>query len=146
MNLAIKIARYVLAAFMAFMGIQKFIGDVPIFQIIEANLQTDFGLALPFVDPVVKYATGVAELVAALLITVGFRFLGSALSAGVIGGAILAHLTVLGVHTPMTSAPDAETSPMLFIMAVVFFILSAAVTYANLPSGFLSKKTTTLAE
>ncbi len=121
---------YVLAAFMAFMGIQKFIGDVPIFLIIENNLEKDIGLVLPFVDPVIKYLTGVAEIAAAVILVAGLRLIGGGLSVAVIGGAILAHLTFLGVHTPMTSAPDAETSPVLFIMAIVFFVLAGAVTYA----------------
>ena len=32
-----------------------------------------------------------------------------------------AHLTVLGIHTPTGSDSDNETSPMLFMMAVVSF-------------------------
>lgn len=141
MNAITKWGAYVLAAFMAFMGIQKFIGDVPIFLIIENNLESDFGLAIPFIDPVVKYLTGAAELIAALLIVLGIRFYGSVLSVGIIGGAILAHITVLGIHTPMTSAPDAETSPILFIMALVFFALAAVISYGSfLQSPFAKQK------
>ncbi|MFC7291924.1 hypothetical protein [Hirschia litorea] len=124
-----KWGAYVLAAFMAFMGIQKFIGDVPIFIIIEDNLAADWGLTLPFIDPMLKYATGLGELAATVILVAGLRLIGGGLSLALIGGAILAHLTVLGVYTPMSSAPDAEKSPMLFIMALVFFALSAAVTY-----------------
>lgn len=131
MNAVSKWGAYVLAAFMAFMGIQKFIGDVPIFVIIENNLATDWGLSLPFIDPMLKYATGLGELLAAVLLVAGLRLFGGGLSLALIGGAIFAHLTVLGIQTPMTSAADAEKSPMLFIMAVVFFALSAAVTYGT---------------
>lgn len=125
-----KWGAYVLAAFMAFMGIQKFIGDVPIFIIIEDNLAADWGLTLPFIDPMLKYATGLGELAATVILVAGLRLIGGGLSLALIGGAILAHLTVLGVYTPMSSAPDAEKSPMLFIMALVFLALSAAVTYS----------------
>lgn len=130
-----KIVAYILAAFLAFMGIQKFIGDVPIFQIIETNLANDWGLSLSFVEPGMKYFTGVAELIAAALLLFGQRFLGGLLSLGLIGGAVLAHLTVLGVHTPTTSAPDAETSPVLFIMALVFLAVSAFVTAVSRPKS-----------
>ena len=123
-----RIATYVLAAFMAFMGIQKFIGDVPIFDIIEHNLKTVWGLSLPFIEPGLKYFTGVAELAAAALLIFGQRFLGGLASIGIIGGAILAHLTVLGVSTPTSSAEGAAHSPVLFIMALVFFAVSVYVT------------------
>ena len=131
-----RILADVLAAFMAFMGIQKFIGDVPIFQIIEANLQESFRLTLPFIDPVGKWVTGVLELGAAgLLVLLATRFYGAALSVAVIGGVILAHLTVLGIHTPTTGEPGAAESPVLFIMAVGSFLLALATTYLNRPSN-----------
>jgi len=112
---------------MAFMGIQKFIGDVPIFSIIETNLAENFGLSLPFVDPVVKYLTGVAELVAAALLVFGKRFLGGGLSVAIIGGAVLAHLTVLGIHTPMSGEAGAPESPILFFMALGSLAVAAVV-------------------
>ena len=124
---------YALAAFMAFMGIQKFIGDVPIFFVIENNLSSMLGLDLPFIDPSMKYITGVIELLAAGLIVFGKRFVGSALSLATIAGAIGAHLTVLGVLTPVSSAPDAEKSPALFVMAIIGFALAAAATFFNQP-------------
>jgi hypothetical protein len=40
--MVLRLIGYVLAAFMAFMGVQKFIGDVPIFAIIEANTATQW--------------------------------------------------------------------------------------------------------
>lgn len=114
---------------MVFMGVQKFIGDVPVFHIIEANLTDDYGVALPFIDPVVKYLTGVLEVLAAILLIFGRRFEGAILSLLIIGGAIFAHFTVLGINTPMSGAPDAQTSPMLFFMAIGAFIVAALVTY-----------------
>ena len=116
----VRILAYVLAAFMAFMGIQKFIGDAPIFQIIETN--TGMG----FIEPWFKYLTGVLELLAALMLVLGKRFEGGLLALIVLVGAVTAHLTVLGISVPM--AAGSEPSPMLFIMALGGFILSAAVT------------------
>ncbi|MBI1339274.1 hypothetical protein GC169_03560 [bacterium] len=135
MALVVRITSYVLAAFMAFMGVQKFIGDVPIFAIIEANMASQWGLDLAFIDPWFKYLTGVLEIAAALILVIGQRFIGGALSTLVIAGAVGAHLTVLGVNTPMTSAPDAETSPMLFIMALVSFAVAAFVTVTSRPKA-----------
>lgn len=135
MALAVRILGYVLAAFMAFMGVQKFIGDVPIFAIIETNLANDWGLQLPWIDPWFKYLTGVLELVAAVTLVIGKRFEGAGLSLLVILGAIGAHLTVLGVSTPMSSAPGAETSPMLFTMAVAFGLLAGFVAWMSRPTA-----------
>ncbi len=135
MALTIRILGYVLAAFMAFMGVQKFIGDVPIFQIIEANTAAQWGLELPWIDPWFKYLTGALELVAALILVIGRRFEGAALSLLVILGAIVAHLTVLGIATPMSSEAGAEESPMLFIMALAFGALAAFVAWMSKPSA-----------
>jgi len=45
-------------------------------------------------------------------------------------GAVTAHLTVLGIETPMSADPGAETSPMLFYMALAALAVSAFVTTA----------------
>lgn len=126
-----RILAYALAAFMAFMGLQKFIGDVPIFIIIENNLAEDFSLSLPFIDPAMKYITGVLELAAAAVLVFWKRLYGGLLSVGIIGGAVLAHLTVLGISTPVSGAPDAEHSPVLFFMALGSLALAGAVTYLS---------------
>lgn len=123
-----KWAGYVLGLFMIFMGIQKFIGDVPIFVILEDNLASKFGIKLGFIDPIFKYITGVLELVAGALLLFGKRLTGGLMSIIVIGGAVFLHLTVIGVATPETSAPDAEKSPVLFILAVIFLLISLWVT------------------
>lgn len=118
----VRYAAYVLALFMGFMGIQKFIGDVPIFAIIERN--TGVG----FVEPYLRYLAAIAEIAAALLIFLGRRIEGAVLATLILLGAVFAHLTVLGVNTPVSGAPDAAESPMLFIMAVVFLVYSAFLT------------------
>ena len=126
MTLLTRFLPYILAAFMAMMGVMKFVGDVPIFLEIETNLQADYGLSLGFIDPVFKYVTGVLELAAAALLVFGKRLEGAALSVLVIAGAVVAHLTVLGIATPVSAEPGAETSPMLFVMALVGLALAIA--------------------
>lgn len=118
-----SIPAYLLAAFLVFMGAQKFVGDVPIFQIIEANVLEQTGLSIDLIAPAGRYATGVMELVAAALL-IFRRLWGALLSATVIAGAIAAHLTFLGISTPMSGASDAPESPMLFILALAFFAIS----------------------
>jgi hypothetical protein len=123
-----RVLGYVLAAFMAFMGVQKFIGDVPIFAIIETNAAAQWDVDAPWIEPWFRYLTGVLELVAALLLAIGRRFEGGLLATLIALGAVIAHLTVLGVSTPMSSDPGAEASPMLFIMAIVALLVSVVVT------------------
>jgi hypothetical protein len=116
-----------LGLFMAAMGAMKFAGDVPIFAIIEQNLKAQYGISAPFVDPWFKFATGVLEIAAAGLLVSGLHRLGGMLSAAIIGGAVLAHLTVLGIETPTSGAPGAETSPMLFIVACASLLIAVFV-------------------
>ena len=120
---------YTLAAFMVFMGIQKFFGDAPIFKIIGENT------GLNFVDPYLGYVTGFMEIAAAALLVFGKRFAGSILSVFIILGAVSAHLTVLGVMTPMSSEPDAEKSPVLFLMALVYLVISGLVAFASVTAA-----------
>lgn len=68
------------------------------------------------------------ELAAAALLVLGRRRSGGALATLILAGAIAAHVTVLGVETPMTSAPDAAKSPMLFYMALGALVVSLLVT------------------
>ena len=126
-----KWAGYVLGLFMIAMGAMKIFGDVPIFTLLENNLGSKYGLHLSFIDPQFKYFTAVLELIAGGLLLFGQRFKGGALSIFVIGGAILTHLFVIGIFTPESAAPGAAKSPMLFIMAVVFFLISLWVTQAS---------------
>ncbi len=120
----------ILALFMLFMGSQKFGASNPVFSYLAANS------GIELFEPVIRTATGVAEIVAALLLLAGvfagkFRGLGALLSLGVIGGAIVFHLTPwLGITAPVAFAEGGgyEFSPMLFGMAVVFGTLSAVLT------------------
>jgi hypothetical protein len=124
----------VVAAFMIFMGLQKFIpGPNPIF----SHLAAESGIEL--FEPVVRMLTGAAEFAAAALILAGLflglmRGLGALLSLGVIGGAIVFHLSPwLGINAPVAFAEDGGYvySPMLFIMAVGFFAVSAVLTWID---------------
>ena len=123
----------VLALFLLFMGAQKFGASNPVFSYIAANS------GIELFEPVIRMATGVAEVVAALLLQAGvfmgkFRGLGALLSLGVIAGAIVFHLSPwLGINAPVAFAEGGgyEFSPMLFGMAVVFGLLSAALTFID---------------
>jgi len=123
-----KWAGYVLGLFMVAMGAMKLLGNVPIFTILENNLASKFGLELNFIDPAFKYVTGLLEIIAGALLFFGQRLKGGLLSIAVIGGAILSHIFVIGIITPESSAPDAAKSPMLFIMATIFFLIALWVT------------------
>lgn len=65
------------------------------------------------VEPWGRYATGVMELITGILLLIPFTaWLGALLGIGLMGGAILSHLTVLGIQ----SQGDGGT---LFILALV---------------------------
>ncbi len=112
---------YLLSAFLVFMGVQKFGAENVIF----ATIAERSGIAL--FEPTIRMATGAGEiLTAVLLILPSLRFFGALGALAIIGGAIGFHLSPwLGMSVAM--APGAAPSPMLFIMAVVFFALSAFV-------------------
>lgn len=123
-KIAIRTPAFILAAFLAFMGLQKFVGDVPIFEIIETNLAQQTGLGLAFIEPHGRYLTGILEFAAAGLLVFRRRW-GAILSLAILAGAIGAHLTVLGISTPVSGEPGAETSPMLFLMALAATAVAA---------------------
>jgi len=70
-------------------------------------------------EPWGRLASGVVELIAAVLIlTPRFTWLGSILAAGVMAGAILSHLTILGIEVQGDQG-------LLFALAVIVFLASA---------------------
>lgn len=121
------------AAFLLFMGAQKFGVANPIFSYIAAA--SGIGLF----EPVIRLAVGVSEIVAALLILLAtftgrLRGVGALLSAGATGGALAFHLSPwLGINAPVAFAPGGgyEFSPMLFMMAVPFFVLSLVLVWLD---------------
>jgi hypothetical protein len=76
-------------------------------------------------EPWGRIGSGVVELIAAVLILwPGLSWLGAGLALGVIGGAIVSHLTVLGVVVM-------NDGGLLFILAVIVAVCSAAVLWIH---------------
>ncbi|MBO6621675.1 MAG: DoxX family protein [Balneola sp.] len=76
-------------------------------------------------EPFGRYASGITELFAAIFLLIPrFNWLGALLSLGVMSGAILSHLTVLGIEVK-------EDGGLLFALAIVVFICSAILLYFN---------------
>ena len=72
-------------------------------------------------EPWGRYASGIAELVAAVLLLVpGCAAYGALLSLGVISGALVSHLTVLGIEVRGDGG-------LLFALAVIVFACSLAI-------------------
>ena len=70
-------------------------------------------------EPWGRYGSGVAELVAAiLLLTPRFVWAGALLALAVISGAILSHLTILGIVVQ-------DDGGLLFLLAITVFFCSA---------------------
>ncbi len=73
-------------------------------------------------EPWGRIGSGVLELVAALLLLVpATAALGGAMAAGLMAGAIMSHLTILGIEVKGDGG-------LLFALAVIVFISSLAVT------------------
>ena len=71
-------------------------------------------------EPWGRIGSGVVELIAAILIlTPRFTWLGSLLALGVMAGAILSHLTVLGIEVQGDNG-------LLFVLALIVFVCSTA--------------------
>lgn len=77
------------------------------------------------IEPWGRIGSGVAELVAALLLLSGrFSWAGALLAMGIMGGAMLSHLTVLGIEV----MNDGGT---LFLLAVIVMLCSAFVLWCE---------------
>src|SRR6266849_1914649 len=76
-------------------------------------------------EPWGRYGSGVAELIAAtLLLTPRFAWAGSLLALGVISGALVSHLTVLGIVVK-------DDGGLLFGLAVTVFVTSAITAFLH---------------
>ncbi len=76
-------------------------------------------------EPFGRYASGVAELFASILLLVPrTTWLGAIIALGVMAGAILSHLTILGIEVQ----GDGGT---LFIMALIVAVSSAILLWVN---------------
>lgn len=73
------------------------------------------------IEPWGRYASGVVELIAAALLLIpGLAAYGALLSLGVISGAIVSHLAVLGIEVRGDGG-------LLFALAMIVFICSLAI-------------------
>ncbi len=76
-------------------------------------------------EPFGRYASGIAELIASVLLLIPrTTWLGAIIALGVMSGAIMSHLTVLGIEVQ----GDGGT---LFIMGIIVAISSAILLWAN---------------
>jgi uncharacterized membrane protein YphA (DoxX/SURF4 family) len=74
-------------------------------------------------EPWGRIASGVVELIAAvLLLTPRFTWAGALLALGVMAGAILSHLTILGIEVQ-------NDRGLLFVLALVVFAASVSLLY-----------------
>lgn len=75
------------------------------------------------VEPWGRIATGIVELAAGLMLLIPrTASVGAVLSLGIVSGAILSHLTVLGIVVQ-------DDGGTLFVLAIVVFISSAIVAF-----------------
>ena len=73
-------------------------------------------------EPMGRYAVGAFEAFAIILILVPKTTIyGAILTVGLMAGAIMGHLTKLGISISAEVHPDLE-GPMMFVMAVVAFL------------------------
>src|SRR2546426_3906512 len=76
-------------------------------------------------EPWGRYGSGVAELISAmLLLTARFAWAGALLALGVISGALVSHLTVLGIVVKGDGG-------LLFGLAVIVFVTSAITAFLH---------------
>lgn len=75
------------------------------------------------IEPYGRIGSGIAELIAAVLLLIPkTTWMGALLSLGVISGAIISHLTILGIELQGDGG-------YLFALALVVFVCSAAVLF-----------------
>lgn len=76
-------------------------------------------------EPAGRYGSGVAELIASILILIpATSWLGALLGLGVISGAIFFHLTKLGIEVQGDGG-------YLFVLAVVVFVCCAIIAFIS---------------
>lgn len=76
-------------------------------------------------EPIGRIASGVAELISAILLLIPrTTLLGAGLGLGVISGAIVSHLTKLGIVVQ-------DDGGTLFILAIVTFVCCAILVWQN---------------
>lgn len=83
-------------------------------------------------EPMGRYGVGVAELITAVLLLVPrTSVIGAVVALGVISGAIMSHLTKLGISIDPTKLGNAALEPIagpsMFIMAMIVFVSSLGI-------------------
>jgi len=86
-------------------------------------------------EPWGRIASGVIELITAILLLLPPTVVyGALLSMGVMGGAIISHLTILGI-----TMPEVNDKGELFTLAIIVFTCSAALAFLHWPTTFTAK-------
>ena len=113
-----------LAAFFVFMGVQKFGAE----NIIFATIAERSGISL--FEPVIRIATGIGELLAAvLLVWPKFRRLGAALALTILFAAMAFHLSpLLGINVE-------GVGNSLFFMAMAATVISISVLFVEMQAA-----------
>lgn len=115
MKILVWVLRLVAAAIMLQTLFFKFTGAPESIYIFEQVGMEPFG----------RYASGIAELIASVLLLIPrTTWLGAALALGVMAGAIMSHLTILGIEVQ----GDGGT---LFALAIVVFVSSAVLLFLH---------------
>lgn len=115
MKILVWVLRLVAAAIMLQTLFFKFTGAPESIYIFEQVGMEPFG----------RYASGIAELIASVLLLIPrTTWLGATLALGVMAGAIMSHLTVLGIEVQ----GDGGT---LFALAIVVFVSSAVLLFLH---------------
>ena len=87
------------------------------------------------VEPWGRYGSGVAELIAGILLLIPrYSVWGALLALGVMGGAIVSHIFVLGIEVM-------DDNGQLFYMAIITAVCSAVILYLNKQALFDVLKT-----
>ncbi|NQY06932.1 MAG: DoxX family membrane protein [Flavobacteriaceae bacterium] len=78
-------------------------------------------------EPFGRIGIGIAELIAGILLLIPKTvWAGAAMTVGIIGGAVMMHLTILGIEVPYNGEMDGG---QLFITAVITLLLGATILY-----------------
>jgi putative oxidoreductase len=89
------------------------------------------------VEPWGRIGTGVIELIASILLLIPSTiFIGALLSFGLMSGAILSHLTILGIESKGDGGE-------LFMLAIIVWVCSAVIIVLYKHQGFALLKTIT---
>jgi hypothetical protein len=133
MRIITRLLGWVLAVYMAALGIQTIINGTPIFEALRDGVTAEWNADAPWIEPWGRYGVAALQLIAAVLLTMGRRWTGGGLSIGLTLGAIIAQVAVIGTELPMTADPSAPATPFLFYLSIFGLGLSALVTFLSRP-------------